>query len=478
MKRALLLAAVLVLPCVASAQRNVWSYAGAFPADSLKATTSGHGVAVDPDGKVWLQPFGGTTSITFPDTVLIYNGPTAAPLKRKTVTVQQIFVYNANGTPAAFSPITYLSNAAGTVTDTLGYVQRGRDAASGRPIADTRSGRGLRVGPDGNIYVSQVTDLFRLNYKTGAVMGKVRGVYGLEGAEAITAPAVDGQGNVYIAAVIQAAGRPIKTYSQDLSTVLDASTIAAPNGFSRSFEVSRDGLKIYWAGYTTHAIHVYKRGSDLDPFVQTPDTVLKGFDSESLTIHPVNGALWASAGSDNDKPNRYVGFRAPYTYQIQTWYAFDQTQLSATNPNPTPLDSIKWVGGGIGRPRGLAFDPAGTVAYATQFSGTIPAFQKFVFGPSNAAEPTEALPAGVAVRAFPNPTAGDARIAFTVARAGAVKLKVYDVLGREVAALVDETLAPGSYSATFDGASLPAGAYLYRLQADGRAVSGTLTVSK
>ena len=43
-------------------------------------------------------------------------------------------------------------------------------------------------------------------------------------------------------------------------------------------------------------------------------------------------------------------------------------------------------------------------------------------------------------------------------------LRVYDVLGREVATLVNESLQSGSYEVTFDATGLASGVYLYRLQ--------------
>ena len=48
-----------------------------------------------------------------------------------------------------------------------------------------------------------------------------------------------------------------------------------------------------------------------------------------------------------------------------------------------------------------------------------------------------------------------------------VKLAVYDILGREVAVLVDEQKAPGSYSVVFDGMGLASGVYFYRMRAGG-----------
>lgn len=43
-------------------------------------------------------------------------------------------------------------------------------------------------------------------------------------------------------------------------------------------------------------------------------------------------------------------------------------------------------------------------------------------------------------------------------------LKVYDILGREVAALVNEGKPPGSYEVKFDGSNFASGVYAYRLQ--------------
>ncbi len=51
-------------------------------------------------------------------------------------------------------------------------------------------------------------------------------------------------------------------------------------------------------------------------------------------------------------------------------------------------------------------------------------------------------------------------------------MKVYDVLGNEVATLVNEELSPGEYEVTFDshsgeGRNLPSGVYFYQLTVGG-----------
>ncbi|TLY27403.1 MAG: T9SS type A sorting domain-containing protein [Ignavibacteria bacterium] len=64
-----------------------------------------------------------------------------------------------------------------------------------------------------------------------------------------------------------------------------------------------------------------------------------------------------------------------------------------------------------------------------------------------------------------------ARINFTILnyqlpKQSHVTLKVHDVLGREVATLVNGVQEPGLNSVTFDGSRLSSGMYYYRLQAD------------
>jgi hypothetical protein len=46
-----------------------------------------------------------------------------------------------------------------------------------------------------------------------------------------------------------------------------------------------------------------------------------------------------------------------------------------------------------------------------------------------------------------------------------VTLSVYNLLGQEVAVLVNELKGPGTYEATFDAANHPSGMYLFRLRA-------------
>ena len=64
---------------------------------------------------------------------------------------------------------------------------------------------------------------------------------------------------------------------------------------------------------------------------------------------------------------------------------------------------------------------------------------------------------------YPNPFNPTTSITFTIPEAGNVTLKVYDMLGKEVATLVNGYQTAQSYKVEFDGASLASGVYLYTL---------------
>jgi len=56
------------------------------------------------------------------------------------------------------------------------------------------------------------------------------------------------------------------------------------------------------------------------------------------------------------------------------------------------------------------------------------------------------------------------KIEFQIPVSSFVELKVFDLLGKEVAALVNEEKNPGNYATTFDGAGLASGVYFYCLK--------------
>jgi photosystem II stability/assembly factor-like uncharacterized protein len=68
---------------------------------------------------------------------------------------------------------------------------------------------------------------------------------------------------------------------------------------------------------------------------------------------------------------------------------------------------------------------------------------------------------------YPNPFNPTTTIEYAIPSLSTVILKVYDILGREVATLVSEEKLAGRYMVTFDGSGLSSGVYFYRLETGG-----------
>ena len=81
----------------------------------------------------------------------------------------------------------------------------------------------------------------------------------------------------------------------------------------------------------------------------------------------------------------------------------------------------------------------------------------------------------------PNPSQGRMTLSFTTARAGAVKLEAFDLIGRRVASSVHEVARPGRHELAWeakgrDGRTLSPGTYVVRLSHDGAKVERKVLV--
>ncbi|MCI0473050.1 MAG: T9SS type A sorting domain-containing protein, partial [Ignavibacteria bacterium] len=65
---------------------------------------------------------------------------------------------------------------------------------------------------------------------------------------------------------------------------------------------------------------------------------------------------------------------------------------------------------------------------------------------------------------YPNPFNPVTKINYDIPKNTFVSLKIYDILGREAAVLVNETKQAGSYTVEFNASALTSGVYFYRLE--------------
>lgn len=79
---------------------------------------------------------------------------------------------------------------------------------------------------------------------------------------------------------------------------------------------------------------------------------------------------------------------------------------------------------------------------------------------------------------YPNPFNPSTRIKYQISGISQVSLKVYDLLGRKVATLVNEEKPAGTYEVTFDASRFASGVYFYQLKANVTSTSSVFTQTK
>ena len=79
---------------------------------------------------------------------------------------------------------------------------------------------------------------------------------------------------------------------------------------------------------------------------------------------------------------------------------------------------------------------------------------------------------------YPNPFNPSTIINYHVAVSSFISLKVFDILGKEVATLVNQKQNAGSYSVDFNGSNLPSGIYFYKLEANNFSITKRMLLIK
>ncbi|NOS83556.1 MAG: T9SS type A sorting domain-containing protein [Ignavibacteria bacterium] len=107
----------------------------------------------------------------------------------------------------------------------------------------------------------------------------------------------------------------------------------------------------------------------------------------------------------------------------------------------------------------IKYDSVGNIIYNIEQNLDRPGFTS-----SNVKQKTENLNFGLRQN-YPNPFNPVTMITYSIPEQSFVTLKVYDILGREVAELINGQQNAGSYSERFDGSKLASGMYIYKLTA-------------
>jgi hypothetical protein len=213
--------------------------------------------------------------------------------------------------------------------------------------------------------------------------------------------------------------------------VWDMSSLVAQSNFNIRFVSVQPGWDWWWA---VDNVCIY--GSDPIPVELSSFTATAQFGEVELR--------WFTATETNNS-----GFEV----QRSTGGEFEAIGFVEGHGTTTEIQAYSYidridVGSYSYRLKQVDFD--GTFEYSSVIEADVPAPAEFALDQN-----------------FPNPFNPSTKIAFQLAVDSKVSLKVFDVLGQEVATLVNTNLVAGSHNVNFDASALNSGVYLYRLEATG-----------
>ncbi len=321
------------------------------------------------------------------------------------------------------------------------------------------------------------------------------------GTNPIWAIAVDKNGYVYVCNdTTSGKTDDIKIYPPlaqwaDAGATAPVRTVDLPDGIYKGLTVSPTGSQIFVSdyagrkvlkykgsiatGYTADATFSFSLGPQDSVFQADPHVAAHPMGLAYLSpnnIVAVASHIWRGGGTGYSYGRIY--FLNPNNGAfISTDTTVNMIDVAAWNLLITGVynNRINGIASGYTSTYDVKFDEKGYL-YSQSFygwtvekwkyNGTLPSF--------TGVEPSgQSVPGGYRLEQnYPNPFNPSTTIEYTLARTENVRLTVYDILGRQVAVLVNEEKPAGSYRVTFDAKGIPSGTYFYTLK------SGTFNVTK
>jgi hypothetical protein len=367
----------------------------------------------------------------------------------------------------------------------------GDSIATVGPLASGQNvikGMGYNVLTD-NWYVVSGNDfgsaayLYTLNITTGAltVVGQI------QNADLPVAMAIDCDGNAYLVNVVFGASSIAVLNSLNLSTAAATAIgtdlgLADVTGFSQDMDFDPDNGNLYWSGYWASGFFSEGGSFRLVDVTTGTSTEISAFGQfETITGFNVNG-ICATV------PVELESFTAIVNNNnvLLQWSTATETNNSGFNiERKSSLSDWETIGfvtgfGTTTEPRSYSYNDAylnaGSYVYRLKqvdYDGS--------FEYSDIVEVVTNSPVEYTLdQNYPNPFNPATKIRFTISELRFAILKVYDVLGNEIAILVNEELPAGEYEVEFDASlyNLSSGFYFVRMEAGSFTTTRKITLMK
>ena len=262
----------------------------------------------------------------------------------------------------------------------------------------------------------------------------------------------------------------------NLKIVTDTSTIFSKqvyvligNGFT-SFTDNAEGSFSNWTTNESWGITSSQSNSPTHSFTDSPDGQYLINSNNSMTL----------ANAVNTNSSRVVMLNFFHKYSVEQSYDFCNVEVS--DAVDTSWQSVKSYTGTLAGWTSESFDITDYVSelsqikirfrlssdYLTNDDGWYVddvKISSYNLDPVGISSNNEIANSYSLSQNFPNPFNPVTNMEFGISKMGFVSLKIFDVLGKEVATLVNENLQPGTYKYNFDASNLSSGIYFYRIKA-------------
>jgi DNA-binding beta-propeller fold protein YncE len=426
---------------------DFWMDDGKVPSDSYGI----HGVAVAPDGNVWINFYdGGALEGLATEQVVLANDDT--------VHFIPLWILDPDTKEhVSFSPLGVIELPGGV----LDSITAESDWSGG--------GRGIAVGIDGNILSTHWATLNKINYQTGAGMAR------WQGPSSMTDASQADDGKIFIGRV--SGGHPVWILDADLVEI--GTAVDTADGLSRSIEVSPDGKDIY-RGTIWNGVGIQHYHSDLPGVLK--HELVDVIDSDTVRF---GVPAWASCLDWDPDGNLVAGFIKDDFMVSDTnnpagsrWYAYDVSDPEypieyVIGAQQTELDAelkVQADEGGFMSPRGMSFTQDGEKMYLADFDFNM--ISVFVRNPNAIEVDGEVIARTYDLsQNYPNPFNPVTTIPFAIYKKAHVELKVYDVQGKLVDTLVEGIMNAGDHNIKYDANHLSTGNYFYQLKVEGHVLT-------
>jgi hypothetical protein len=230
-------------------------------------------------------------------------------------------------------------------------------------------------------------------------------------------------------------------------------------------------LKLTIKNRMTTAINA-KIGLDIIPELN------QTYGNDTVTYLPANGIIRFHRGTARNMGVKLLShtLHSLYSFEWYTGYTQDSSYWQWLNYGSIQQVYPSGVEGPVTIPSLPFINIAPNASITTFFAFALGDNQSEIISAINEAQnkyntvlsvdKISELPTGYSLEQnYPNPFNPNTKIQFSINESQPVTLKVFDVLGNEVATLVNQELTAGTYQYDFDASNLSSGVYYYKLQA-------------